>query len=82
VDYAVVTRLIHSETGQVVVEASGITQYGCKAAGELLASDSLLAAALLQLPKDWEQKNLQIVLRSKIVGMTAGPPEILTTYSW
>lgn len=82
VDYAVVTRLLHSETGQVVVEASGITQYGCRAAGELIASDSLLQRILRSAPKDWEDKNIQIVLRSRIVGMTAGAPEVLATYFW
>jgi hypothetical protein len=82
VDYAVVTRLVRSETGQVVVEASGITQYGCRAAGELIASNALFEKALAQAPKGWESKNLQIVLRSKIVGMTAGGPEVLSTYFW
>ncbi len=82
VDYAVVTRLLHSETGQVVVEASGITQYGCRAAGELIASNALLEKSLAGAPKGWEGKNLQMVLRSKIVGMTAGAPEVLSTYFW
>ncbi len=77
-----VTRLLHSETGQVVVEASGITQYGCRAAGELIASHALLEKGLANAPKGWEGKNLQIVLRSKIVGMTAGAPEVLSTYFW
>jgi hypothetical protein len=81
-DYAVVTRLLHSETGQVVVEASGITQYGCRAAGELIASNALFDKVLAGAPAGWESKNLQIVLRSKIVGMTAGAPEVLSTYFW
>ncbi|MFL6415612.1 MAG: hypothetical protein ACJ74Y_08080, partial [Bryobacteraceae bacterium] len=82
VDYAVVTRLLHSDTGQVVVEASGITQYGCRAAGELIASNALFEKVLANAPGGWEGKNMQVVLRSKIVGMTAGAPEILSTYFW
>ncbi len=81
-DYAVVTRLLRSDTGQVVIEASGITQYGCRAAGELIASPALLEKALANAPKGWESKNLQIVLRSNIVGMTAGAPEILAAHYW
>lgn len=81
-DYAVVTRLLHSETGQVVLEASGITQYGCRAAGELIASDGLFEKILARAPKGWEGMNIQVVLRSKIVGMTAGAPEVVSTYFW
>ena len=56
VDYAVVTRLLRSDTGQVVVEASGITQYGCRAAGELIASQALFEKAFLMRRADGKAK--------------------------
>jgi hypothetical protein len=82
VDYAIVTRLLRSDSGEVLVDASGITQYGCKAAGELLTSETELKVALSGAPADWQNKNLQVVLRSKIVGATSGPPEVEALYFW
>jgi hypothetical protein len=82
VDYAIITRLLRSDSGEVLVDASGITQYGCKAAGELLSSEAELKAALSKAPADWPDKNLQVVLRSKIVGTTSGPPQVEAVYFW
>ncbi len=82
VDYAVVWRLLRAETGQVVIGASGITQYGCTSAGELISNPVYLQQALRQAPADWARKNVQIVLRSKVVAMSPGPPEVVATYFW
>lgn len=82
VDYSVISRLVHSETGQVIIGASGITQYGCTAAGELISNVAYLEQALREAPSDWRKKNIQIVLRSKVVGKTPGPPEVVATYFW
>jgi hypothetical protein len=82
VDYAIITRLLRSDSGEVLVDASGITQYGCKAAGELLTSEAELRAALSKAPANWPDKNLQIVLRSRIVGATSGPPDVEAVYFW
>jgi hypothetical protein len=82
VDYAIITRLLRSDSGEVLVDASGITQYGCKAAGELLTSEAEFKTALSKAPANWPDKNLQIVLRSKIVGTTSGPPEVEAVYFW
>lgn len=75
-----ISRLVRSETGQLVVAASGITQYGCTVAGELISNVTYLEQALRDAPGDWRKKNLQIVLRLKVVGKTPGPPEIVATY--
>ncbi|MGI8746240.1 MAG: hypothetical protein ACR2NN_27395 [Bryobacteraceae bacterium] len=82
VDYAVIWRLVRSETGQVIIGASGITQYGCTAAGELISNVAYMEQALRNAPSDWRPKNMQVVLRSKVVGKTPGPPEVVATYFW
>ncbi len=44
-DYALVSRLMNSGTGRLLVSAAGITQYGTRAAGEFLTTPSLLGEA-------------------------------------
>jgi hypothetical protein len=81
-DYAIVSRVFDSNTGELLIVAAGITQYGSRAAGEFLTSPQLLAALARNAPGDWPRKNLQVLLHTKIVDETPGPPSIVTTYFW
>lgn len=82
VDYAIVSRVLDPATGRVVVSAAGITQYGTEAAGEFLTSPSFLAQAIHRGPTNWQSKNLQVVLSTKVIGGTAGPPRVLAVDFW
>ena len=81
-DYAIVSRVFDSNTGELLIVAAGITQYGTRAAGEFLTSPQLLTALARKAPNDWPKKNLQVLLHTKIVGDSPGPPSIVTTYFW
>ncbi|MGA3025396.1 MAG: hypothetical protein ABSF98_11540 [Bryobacteraceae bacterium] len=81
-DYAIVSRVFDSNTGELLIVAAGITQYGSRAAGEFLTSPNLLAALAVNAPVDWPKKNLQVLLHAKIVGETPGRPTIVATYFW
>jgi len=81
-DYAIVSRVFDSKTGELLIAAAGITQYGTHAAGEFLTSPQLLAALAVNAPSDWPKKNLQVLLHTKIVDDTPGPPSIVTTCFW
>jgi hypothetical protein len=81
-DYAIVSRVFDSNTGELLIAAAGITQYGTYAAGEFLTSPQLLAALAVNAPNDWPKKNLQVLMHTKIVNDTPGPPTIVTTYFW
>jgi hypothetical protein len=81
-DYAIVSRVFDSNTGELLIVAAGITQYGSRAAGEFLTSPQLLAALAANAPSDWTKKNLQVLLHTKIVDDTPGPPSIVTTHFW
>ena len=75
-DYALISRILDSETGHDVVILGGLYAYGTQAAGEFLASpdmDSLPPAMLL----DKNHKHLQIVLDTAITDGTPGPPHIV-----
>lgn len=81
-DYAIVSRVFDSKTGELLIDAAGITQYGTRAAGEFLTSATLMAGLAANAPRDWPKKNLQVLLRTRIVEDTPGPPSIVKTYFW
>ncbi len=81
-DYALVTRLLNSRTGQFVVIVAGIQSYGTQAAGEFVSSPEYLQAALQKAPPDWEGKNMQILLRAPVTDGLPGPPEVVAIYVW
>ena len=81
-DYAIVTRIFDQNTEQWVVSAGGISHFGTMMAGEFLANPIYFRSALASAPKDWARKNMQIVLSTKIVGETPGPPKVLATHFW
>jgi hypothetical protein len=81
-DYALVTRQVNSATGQVLITAAGISQYGTRAAGELLTDANRLDAALAGVAKDWPERNLQLLLHTTVYKGTPGPPKVLATQVW
>jgi hypothetical protein len=65
-----------------VLVVAGIGPYGTEAAGEFVQSPQHLAELATKLPLDWENKNLEVVLKANIIGGKAGPPILVTTYTW
>jgi hypothetical protein len=81
-DFAIVTRVFHPDTRTMLVEVAGITQYGTSAAAELVTNADLLGDALKTAPPDWQKKNLQLVLHTKVISGMAASPRVLTAYFW
>lgn len=81
-DYAVVCRLFDTATGQPLVSAAGITQYGTRAAGEFLADPGRLKQALSKAGAGWPARNLQILLHTEIYKGTPGPPRVVGLHIW
>ncbi|MCX6629935.1 MAG: hypothetical protein NTW28_20145, partial [Candidatus Solibacter sp.] len=80
-DYAIVSRVRDPATGHLAVVAGGITARGTRAVGEFLSSAQAMAAITRQSAKEWRGKNVQMVLAIPVTA-AAGPPRVLTTYSW
>jgi hypothetical protein len=80
-DYAIVSRVSDPTTGETVIVAAGITKYGTLSAGEFLTS-SRLDDLTRYAPRDWRRKNLQIILGTKVVKGSPGPPRVLATHFW
>ncbi len=81
-DLAVVTRLLDSKTGQVVIAVAGLGAKGTQAAGELISRQDYLEEALRTAPADWQKKNLQILLKTTVTDSVAGPPRVVANYFW
>lgn len=81
-DYAIVSRFLDPATRAMVVLVSGATQYGTEGAAMVVTDPELLKNALHDRPAGWETKNLQVVLRIKVIANTPATPEVVATYYW
>jgi hypothetical protein len=80
-DYAIVSRLFHPDTHAMLVELAGITQYGTDAAADLVTNPDLMAEAL-HGAKDWQTKNLQLVLHMKVISGVPSSPQVVARHFW
>jgi hypothetical protein len=81
-DFAVVTRLLNSKTGQFVVSTAGILADGTQAAAELVTSSRYLEDALRTAGPGWAKKNLQFVVQTTVTDSVPGPPQAVAIYVW
>jgi hypothetical protein len=82
VDYGIVTRLVDSDTGKLLISIGGLRTAGTQAAGELISDPRYLDEALRNAPKDWSKRNVQIVVETKVTDAVPGPPQVVATYFW
>ena len=81
-DYAIVSRFTDPLTEKPVIVLAGMGRDGTIAAGEFVSEPRYLEALAKIAPRDWDRKNLQVVLDTDIVKGNTGPPRILATYFW
>ncbi len=81
-DYGLISRFLHPESGQPIVALGGVTTFGTQAAGELITDPERFHKFLETAPAGWASKNVQVLIRTKVVGMTPGPAEIIAIHVW
>lgn len=81
-DYAIVACFRDATTEGPVMVIAGLGPYGTEAASEFVEKPEYLAKFANALPSGWENKNFELVLKSDVIDSKAGPPELLTSYSW
>lgn len=81
-DYAIVSRVFNPTTEDAVVVAAGIKGGGTAAAGEFLTHPEYLERALSRAPTRWDRGNAQFVLKTRLLGGTTGPPEVVAAHFW
>lgn len=81
-DYAIITRTFDPVTREPFVSLAGLHSFGNQIAGEFISQDSSWEEVARRAPRGWEKMNLQIVLRTKVVGITTSSPQIIDMYFW
>jgi hypothetical protein len=81
-DYAIVARLVDPNTDQYVVVAAGIARGGTVAAGEFLVDENRMEDMVKQVPQNWKQKNVEVVLETQVIQGRSGPPRIAAVHVW
>jgi hypothetical protein len=76
-DYALISRIRNSETGQVLVVIGGLYTYGTQSAGEFLTDPQLMQSIGSAARLSSGYQNLQIVLGTTVTDGTPGPPRVL-----
>ncbi len=81
-DFAIVARLVNSETCQFLVILGGLGMVGTQATGSFVSSQDDLEAALRTAPAGWQRKNLEMVIESDVIDGSASPPRVLAVKTW
>lgn len=81
-DFALISRLMTSNTGGPVLSIGGIGSFGTQAAAEFVSDPQKMNALLKSAPPDWENKNMQAVLRIKVVGYEPVAVDVVATSYW
>jgi hypothetical protein len=80
VDYAIISRVFDTTTGQPVVIAAGVHRSGTEAAGECLSDLSCFADAEKMAPGDWRQADLQFIVKTRVINGIPGQPQVVAAY--
>jgi hypothetical protein len=82
VDYAVITRMPRSKTGQALIAIAGLTQKGTQGAADFVTDPEQMKRLSISAPTDWCRKNLQFILQTKVVNNTATSPVVVAIKTW
>lgn len=80
-DFAIVARFHDKLTDNTVIVIAGVGKNGTEAAARFVTTPRYLDM-LNQQVKDWASKNLEIVIKTKVVDSKTGAPSIEAVYVW
>lgn len=81
-DYALVTRLLDPLQDRRLVAMGGISGLGTRVAADFATSARHWEQFARIAPAGWENKNVQVLLETRIVGDTPNPPTIVALHVW
>ncbi len=81
-DYAIVARYYDATTEAPVIVIAGLGPYGTEAASEFIDSPEYLEQVAKKAPAGWEKRNCEMILKTEVIGTRAGPPVLVTAYTW
>jgi hypothetical protein len=81
-DYALLSRAWDPTTERTAIVVAGLTGYGTQAAGEFLCNPAYLNDFARSAPSGWERRNVQLVLRTRVIRGSYGPPKVIDRHFW
>lgn len=81
-DVAVVARVRHPDSGQMVLVVGGIGTQGTSAAGEFVTESRYLDVWAQTLAPGWHEQNVEVVISTKVHDGVAGRPHVVATHVW
>ncbi len=81
-DYAIVARYRDPTTEGPVMVVAGLGPFGTEAGGAFVATPQYLDQVAKQLPRGWENMNIEMVLRTEVIDGKAGPPVLVSATEW
>jgi hypothetical protein len=81
-DYAIISRFYDPSTEKMAIVLAGIGGNGTLAAGEFISNHIYLDEFAKQAPRNWDRRNIQIVIKVDIVDGKTGPPHVIASYFW
>ena len=81
-DYGIVARVHDKASGQVIVVAAGVYTQATAAAGDLLTQSDLIQQIADGAPKDWQEKNVEVVFAVSVMNGSIGAPRIVAKRFW
>jgi hypothetical protein len=81
-EYAIFARYNDATTNGVVIVIAGLGTFGTESASEFAVSPQYIDQLLSKGPADWEEKNLELVIKTKDISGEAGPPHVVSSTSW
>ena len=81
-DYAIVARYYDPTTEGPVMVIAGIGPYGTEAASAFIVTPLYLEQIAKQLPAGWENRNIEMVLKTEVINGKAGPPQLVSSEVW
>lgn len=81
-DYALVSRILDSKSGQVLITVAGIGEAGTQAAAAFLTNAGAIETFARTAPKGWQNRNLELVLRTSVTDGFPGPANVVASSYW
>jgi hypothetical protein len=81
-DYALIARAVDPVTGQWMMVVAGMGEKGGAAATEFVTDPKYLERVARQAPRDWERRNIEVVIQTKLVDGDWASPRIVASHFW
>jgi len=81
-DYALVGRLLDPETKQPTILVAGVTASSTLAASKFVTDSKLMGDFLKTAPRDWQNKNVELVLSVNVIANQPAPARVMASAFW